>query len=79
MTVSEYEERFRSPALSLHQTLAANRGPVQGRQRGRYLWLAAALVGVMTMTCQVASHRAGHAEAGDGSQALKSSIREPAR
>jgi hypothetical protein len=50
MTMSEYEERFRSPPPSLH----AARGPYLGRRRGRYFWGAAAFVGVMTMTYELA-------------------------
>jgi hypothetical protein len=75
MTVSEYEERFRSPTPSLHQTLVAARGPNRGRRRGRGLWVAAALLGVMTMTCKVALHHAIHSETGNGSQVWKSGIR----
>src|SRR5271170_3505908 len=56
MTISEYEERFRFPAPSLHQTFAMTRGSNRGRRRTRRLWVAAAVVGVMTMTCKVASH-----------------------
>jgi hypothetical protein len=75
MTMSEYEERFRSPTPSLHQTFAATQGPNRGRRRSRRLWVAAALVGVMTMTCKVASHHAIHSGTGNGLQAWKSSIR----
>src|SRR5215469_7771570 len=48
MTVSEYEERFRSPTPSLHQIFAAAWGPNSGRWRSRGLWVAVALVEVMT-------------------------------
>jgi hypothetical protein len=75
MTMSEYEERFRSPTPSLHQIFAAARGPNRERRRSRRLWMAAALVGVMTMTCKVASHHTNHSEAGNGSQVGKSGIR----
>jgi hypothetical protein len=34
MTLSEYEERFRPPAPSLHQTFAEVRGPNRGGRRG---------------------------------------------
>jgi hypothetical protein len=74
MIMSEYEERFRSPAPSLHKTFAATRGPNQGR-RSRRLWVAAALVGVMTMTCKVASHHAVHSGTGNGSEGWESSVR----
>ena len=75
MIMSEYEERFWSPTPSLHQTFAATRGPDRGRRRSRRLWVAAALVGVMTMTCKVASHHTVHSGTGNGSEAWKSSVR----
>src|ERR1700736_477462 len=50
MTMSEYEERFRPPAPSLHQTFTEVRGPNRGGRRSRRLWVSAALVGVMTIT-----------------------------
>jgi hypothetical protein len=57
MTMSEYEERFRSSTLSLHQTFAEARVPSRGRLRGRPFWLAAALVGdVDDNERRVASH-----------------------
>jgi len=34
MTMSEYEERFRPPAPSLHQTFAEARGPNRGGRGG---------------------------------------------
>jgi len=43
MTMSEYEERFRPPAPSLHQTFAEVRGPNRGGSRSRRLWVSAAL------------------------------------
>ena len=75
MIMSEYEERFRSPTASLHQTLAPARGPNRGRRRSRRLWVAAAFVGVMTMTCKGALHHIIHSETGNGSQVWKSAIR----
>jgi hypothetical protein len=68
MIMSEYEERFRAPTPSLHETFVATRGPNRGRGRSRSLWVAAALVGVMTMTCKVALHHTIHSETGNGSQ-----------
>ena len=56
MMMSEYEERFRSPTPSLHQIFAAARGPSRERPLSRRIWVAVALVGVMMMTCKVASH-----------------------
>ena len=65
MTMSEYEERFRPPAPSLHQTLAQVRGSNRGGRRNRRLWVAAALVGVVTLTSKAALHHSTYA---DGSQ-----------
>jgi len=53
MSMSEYEERFRPQTPSLHQVFAAARGPKSERRGNLRLWVAAALVGVMTMTCKV--------------------------
>jgi len=75
MTMSEYEERFRSSTLSLHQTFAEARGFNRGRLRSRPFWLAAAaLVGVMTMTYKVASHHTVHSKTSNGSQIWKCDI-----
>jgi hypothetical protein len=74
MTMSEYEERFRSPTPSLHQTSEA-RGPNRGRRGSRPFWVAAALVGVMSMTMKVASHHTIHGGASNGSQLCESGIR----
>ena len=61
MTMSEYEERFRSTPSSLHQTFAAARGLKQRRWRSHCFWVAAALVGVMTVTFKLASDHTIHA------------------
>jgi hypothetical protein len=66
MIMSEYEDRFRSSTPSLHQTFVATRGRNWGQRRSRRLWVAVAVVGVMTMTCKVASHDAFHSDAGTG-------------
>ena len=71
MTMSEYEERFRPPAPSLHQTFAEVRGPHRGGRRGRRLWVTAALVGVMAITSKAALHHSSHA---GGPQVSKSGI-----
>ena len=59
MTMSEYEERFRSSTPSLYQMLAVTRGPNRGRW-SRRLWVAAALVAVMATTYKTASHHPVH-------------------
>ena len=71
MTMSEYEERFRPPAPSLHQTFTEVRGPNRGGRRSRRLWVSAALVGVMTITSKAALH---HSSDANGSQVSKSGI-----
>ena len=71
MTMSEYEERFRPPAPSLHQTFAEVRRPNRGGRRNRRLWVTAALVGVMTITSKAALHHSSHA---NGSQVSKSGV-----
>jgi hypothetical protein len=73
MTMSEYEERFRSPTPSLHQTFAEARGPNRGRSRP--FWVAAALVGVMSMTMNVMSHHTVHSGASNRVQLCESGIR----
>jgi hypothetical protein len=75
MTMSEYEERFRPPTPSLHQTFAEARGPNRGQRRSRPFWVAAALVGVMSMTVKVVSHHTAHSGASNGSQLCESGIR----
>jgi len=57
MTVSEYEERFRPPAPSVHQALIDMHGPKWTRRRRRRLWIAAALLSLMTAITETASHR----------------------
>jgi len=57
MTMSEYEERFRSPTPSLHQVFAEARGSNRARRRRRPFWVAAVLVGTMSVTMNVVSHR----------------------
>ena len=75
MTMSEYEERFRSSTLSLHQTFAEARGLNRGRLRSRPFWLAAALVGVMSMTMNVVSHHTIQSGASHRVQLCASGIR----
>ena len=75
MTMSEYEERFRSPTPSLHQTFAEARDTNRGRRRSRPFWVAAALVGVMSMTMNVMSHHTVHSGASNRVQLCESGIR----
>ena len=71
MTMSEYEERFRPPAPSLHQTFAEVRGPNRGGRWNRRLWVTATLVGLMAITSKAALHHSSHA---NGSHITKSAI-----
>ena len=75
MTMSEYEERFRSSTLSLHQTFAEARGFNRGRLRSRRFWFAAALLGVMSMTMNVVSHHTIQSGASNRVQPCESGIR----
>src|SRR5215472_10147109 len=69
--MTEYEERFRPPAPSVHQTFTEVQGPNRGGRRSRRLWVTAALIGVMTITSKAALHHSSHA---NGSQVSKSDI-----
>jgi hypothetical protein len=75
MTMSEYEERFRSPTPSLHQAFAEARGSNRALRRSRPFWVAAALVGAMSMTMNVVSHRALHRGASTHAPLCESGIR----
>lgn len=65
MTVGEYEERFWRDAPSLHQTFAAAGGRNQRRRR-LGIWVAAATVAVLSITCSVAHRHHGQATTGQG-------------
>ncbi len=54
MTVSEYEERFRPPAPSVRQAFIDMHGPKWKCRRRPRLWIAAALLGLMTATITTA-------------------------
>ncbi len=56
MSMSEYEERLRPLAPSLHEIFAATRGRDRGRRWRRCVLVATAVLGVVTMTCKVAPH-----------------------
>ena len=51
MTVSEYEERFRVSAPSLHETFVAMQGRGARRRRSQRFWAAVALAGVIIVVC----------------------------
>jgi hypothetical protein len=75
MTVSEYEELFRPPAPSVHQALIDMHGPKWTRRRRWRLWIAAALLGLMTATMETASYRTADTDPGQGSPPLQAHIR----
>jgi hypothetical protein len=56
MSMSEYEERLRLPAPSLHEIFAATRGHGRGRRWRRCVLVATAVLGMVTMTCKVVPH-----------------------
>jgi len=63
MTMNEYEERFRTPAPSLHQIFAATRGPHTTRRRSRRFWVAASVLVSYELTrdnkCEESDGRSG--------------------
>ena len=60
MSMSDYEERFRPLAPSLHQIFSATGGRSQERRRRRRIWVAATVVGVLTVAYTAASPHALH-------------------
>jgi hypothetical protein len=77
MTVGEYEERFRRPASSWHQILSLTQDPIQTRRRRRRCLVATALLAVMTLTIEIASHHTAHSPCGEAS-ASQNSVPEDA-
>ena len=75
MTMSEYEDRFRSSTPSLHQVFTEARGSNRRRRRSRPFWVAAALVGAMSMTMNVVSHHTNHSGASNRVPLCESGIR----
>jgi TetR/AcrR family transcriptional repressor of nem operon len=66
MTTGEYEERFRAPAQSLHETFSDMHGPKWMRRRRRRVWIAAAMLGLITAAMETTSHRTTDMDAGEG-------------
>ena len=60
MTVSEYEERFRVSAPSLHESFVGMQGSGPRRRRRQRFWTAVALAGGIITANQVAPHHPAH-------------------
>ena len=67
MTVSEYEERFRFSAPSLHETFVAMQGTSPRWRRTRF-WAAVALAGGIIAANEVAPRHSAHDVAHSASQ-----------
>jgi hypothetical protein len=67
MNLGEYDDRFRRPAPSWHQILTVAQSPNRYRRRRWRCLAVAALLAVMTLTVEIASHHAAHSHAGNGS------------
>ena len=65
----------RPPAPSVHQAFIDMHGPKWKRRRRQRLWIAAALLGLMTATITTASHRTADMDPGQGSLPLQTQIR----
>lgn len=73
MSVSEYEERFRTSAPSLHETFTAMQGCTRARRRRRF-WAAAALASAILAAIEVAPHHLTHNGIGSASQLPRKAI-----
>jgi hypothetical protein len=60
MTVSEYEERFRVSAPSLHESFVTMQGSGPRRRRRQRFWAAIALAGGIMAANEVAPHHPAH-------------------
>jgi hypothetical protein len=74
MTVSEYEERFRFSAPSLHETFVAMQRTSPRRRRRTRFWAAVALAGGIMAGNEVASHHSAHDLTHSASQMAHSDI-----
>ena len=64
MKLNEYEARFRRSAPSWHQILTVNQNPNRSRRRRLRWLLVGILIGAVTLTTEMASHRTAHSHAG---------------
>jgi hypothetical protein len=74
MTVSEYEERFRTSSPSLHETFVAMQGSRPRRWRRQRFWAAIALAGGMMAASEVARHHPAHEATHSASQMAHSDV-----
>ena len=74
MTVSEYEQRFRFPAPSLHETFVAMQGTGPRRRRWTRFWAAIALAGGIMAANEVAPYDSAHDLTRSASQMAHSAI-----
>ena len=74
MTVSEYEERFRVLAPSVHGSFVAMQGSGPRRRRRRRFWAAVALAGGIIAANEVAPHHSAHDVTHSASQMAHSDV-----
>ena len=74
MTVSEYEERFRFSAPSLHETFVAMQGSGPRRRRRQRFWAAVALAGGIIAANEVAPYQSAHDVTHSASQMAHSAV-----
>ena len=74
MTVSEYEERFRTSSPSLHETYVAMQRSGPRRWRRQRFWAAIALAGGMMAASEVAAHHPAHDVTHSASQMAHSDV-----
>jgi hypothetical protein len=77
MTVSEYEERFRVSAPSLHESFVAMQGSGPRRRRRQRFWTAVALAGGIITANEVAPHHPAHDVARSASQMAHCDVGNP--
>jgi hypothetical protein len=74
MTVSEYEERFRVSAPSVHGSFVAMQRSGPRRRRRQRFWAAVALAGGIIAANEVAPHHSAHTVAHSASQMAHSDV-----
>jgi hypothetical protein len=74
MTVSEYEERFRVSAPSLHESFVAMQGSGPRRRRRQRFWTGVALAGGIIAANEVAPYHSAHDVTHSASQMAHSDV-----